>query len=237
MPNRIIKESICTSENLNKLDTEAEIFFYRLIVACDDYGIFYANPSILRAKCFPLKIDKIKDKDIEKWIVALIEAGLIFTYEYEGRLYLKMTKWEHHQQVRASKSKFPTPDLDGVKLISIDINGNQEQTNVPVIVFENRNRIRESGKKEFAKYVHMTEEEYQKLCNEFGQAFTDEKIEDLNNWKGGKGKATKDDYLTIRAWIRKDKKNASQQPKKTNNGPLGVVCATKPEDLVRRDWM
>ncbi len=63
----------------------------------------------------------------------------------------------------------------------------------------------------YAKYVSMFPEEYQKLCEEFGEEFIKEKIEDLNNWKGGKGKRTKDDYLTIRAWIRKDKKGEKNE--------------------------
>lgn len=146
MPNRIIKESICTSEDIDKLSTEAEIFFYRLMVTVDDYGIMFAAPSILRSKCFPWKIDKIKDKDIEKWMDELRRTNLIYLYEYEGKQYLKYTKWEHHQQVRATKSKYPTPDLEGVQLIAIDINGNQLKANAPVIVIDNSNRIRNREK-------------------------------------------------------------------------------------------
>ena len=143
MPNRIIKESICTSDNLDKLSPEAEVFFYRLMVTCDDYGIMFAAPSILRSKCFPWRIDKIKDKDIEKWRTELIEAELIFLYEYDGKTYLKFSKWEQHQQVRANKSKYPTPDMEGVNLISNDINGNQKISNVPVFDISNRNSNRD----------------------------------------------------------------------------------------------
>lgn len=213
MPNRILKESICTSENLNSLDPEAEIFLYRLIVTCDDYGIFFANTSILRAKCFPLRIDKIKDKDVDKWVKALIEAKLIFLYEYEDRQYLKLSKWESHQQVRACKSKYPTPDMEGVLMISNDINGNQLQANAPVFV--SVSEISNRDKQLYATNVKMKVEEYSKLCEEFGEELIIGKIEDLNNWKGGKGKVTKDDYLTIRTWIRKDKK-ANQQGVKRN---------------------
>lgn len=38
MPNRIIKESICVSESIDSLSWFDEVFFYRLIVNCDDYG-------------------------------------------------------------------------------------------------------------------------------------------------------------------------------------------------------
>lgn len=55
MPSRIIKESICTSDEIDKLSAFAEVFFYRLIVNCDDYGRFDARPKILGSRLFPLR--------------------------------------------------------------------------------------------------------------------------------------------------------------------------------------
>jgi len=112
MPNRIIKESICTSDNLNNLSLEEEVFFYRLLVHCDDYGLMDARPAILRAKCFPLKVDKIKLSQIEKWLHSLVKNQLIALYEYDGRPYLKMLSWEKHQQIRSRKAKYPLPPED-----------------------------------------------------------------------------------------------------------------------------
>jgi len=53
VPNRIIKESICTSNEIDALKPEEEILFYRIIVNCDDFGRMDARLPILRAKCFP----------------------------------------------------------------------------------------------------------------------------------------------------------------------------------------
>ena len=52
MPNRILKESICTSESIDRLSWLEEVTFYRLIVNCDDYGRMDARPPILRARLF-----------------------------------------------------------------------------------------------------------------------------------------------------------------------------------------
>lgn len=151
MPNRIIKESILTSENLSEISSEAENLFYRLMVACDDFGIYYAAPSLIRSKCFPWKIDKIKDKDIEKWMKELCDAELIFVYSFESKDYLKFTKWEDHQSVRAAKSKFITPDTDGIQLKSFASNCNQECANVPVFVFDNSIRNSNSNRESVDK--------------------------------------------------------------------------------------
>ena len=47
MGNRLIMENICISEKINKLDLLGEVFFYRLLVQCDDYGVMDARPKIL----------------------------------------------------------------------------------------------------------------------------------------------------------------------------------------------
>lgn len=141
MPNRIIKESICSSENIDNLEPMEEILFYRLMVNCDDYGLFDGRSSIIRAKCFPLKVDKIKEKDIDKWLQSLVREKLVTLYENNNKQYLKLTSWEKHQQTRATKSKFPKPDDYGSNLISSDINCNQVQSNAPVFVFDNRDTI------------------------------------------------------------------------------------------------
>ena len=54
MPNRILKESVCTSDSVNKLSWFEEVLFYRLIVNCDDYGRFDGRVSIIKNRLFPL---------------------------------------------------------------------------------------------------------------------------------------------------------------------------------------
>ena len=121
MPNRIIKESICTSEDINKLSKDAEILFYRLIVKADDYGAYFGDERIVKSACFPLKSDDIKNDQVKSWLLELGNAGLIHIYEaQDGRTYLQFTKWEKHQQVRAKKRKFPAFDDTCKNLISND---------------------------------------------------------------------------------------------------------------------
>lgn len=134
IPNRLIKESITTSEDINKLSAGAEILFYRLMVKVDDYGAYYGNEQIVKSECFPLRSDELKSVQVKKWLDELAAAGLIIRYTAaDGRKYLKLTKWEKHQQIRAKKSKFPTYDGICNQMISDDINGNHPQENVPVI--------------------------------------------------------------------------------------------------------
>lgn len=105
MPNRILREGILTSERVNSLTTEEEIFYRRLISVVDDYGRYYAKPELLRSACFPLKIDRVSNEDISKWMQSCATHMLIKCYHVEKTHYLELIDFK--QQVRAKQSKFP----------------------------------------------------------------------------------------------------------------------------------
>ena len=108
MPNRILKESICTSENIDQLTPMAEIAFYRLMVNCDDYGRMDGRVKIIKSKLFPLK--DVSENEMLKLLTELERAELISSYEVDGKRYLQMKTWDKHQQVRAKRSKYPSAD-------------------------------------------------------------------------------------------------------------------------------
>ena len=104
------------------------------MVKVDDFGAYFGNEQIVKSECFPLKGDELKSSQVKKWLDELDAAGLIIRYTAsDGRNYLKLAKWENHQQIRAKKSKFPQFDSTCNQLISNDIRCNQLQANVPVI--------------------------------------------------------------------------------------------------------
>ena len=121
MPNRIIKESICTSENIAALSMGAEVLFYHLIVKADDYGVYFGNEQIIRSTCYPLKTDEIKLKQVTAWVNELVSAGLVNAYIAEdGKKYIQFAKWAKHQQIRAKRSKYPTMDDSCQQLLADD---------------------------------------------------------------------------------------------------------------------
>ena len=123
MPNRILKESICTSEEIDKLSLFEEVCFYRLLVNCDDFGRLDARPKVLVSKLFPLR--DVRTEQIESALLSLASAGLVSLYEVGGKPFMQIVTWGRHQQTRATKSKYPAPDGSYNHLISSDINCNQ----------------------------------------------------------------------------------------------------------------
>jgi len=98
IPNRIIKEAITTSSSIDSLSWQAECFFYRLIVNCDDYGRMDGRLPVLLAKCFPLRLTTVKEKDVHKWLCELVANDFLFMYK-NGHDYLQIKAWESHQQI------------------------------------------------------------------------------------------------------------------------------------------
>lgn len=130
MPNRILKESICTSDDIDGLSWFEEVLYYRLIVNCDDYGRFDGRTAVIKNRLFPLK-DNLTLANVKNAINKLASIGLISLYEFDGKPFLYLPSWNEHQQIRAKKSKYPSPSCKDMK--SNDIKGNQLQENVPVI--------------------------------------------------------------------------------------------------------
>lgn len=125
MPNRIIKETICTSEEIDALTDAQEVMFYRLMVNCDDFGLFDGRLKIIASKCYPLK--SIDINCIQEMLSALVRVDLISLYEFDGKPYLSITNWSKHQQIRAQRAKFPTPEQ------GVEITCNQLISDAPVI--------------------------------------------------------------------------------------------------------
>lgn len=109
MPSRWIREGILTSERVEQLDAPAEVFYRRLLNKVDDFGLFDGRLSILRSTLYPLRLDRVREADISRWMAACQKAGLIVLYEADGRSYLKVldTRWP----VR-TEPKFPPPTND-----------------------------------------------------------------------------------------------------------------------------
>ena len=153
MPNRIIKESICRSEEIDSLSWFEEVLFYRLIVTCDDFGRYDGRAKIIKGSCFPLK--DITEKDIDKALGRLAAVGLVRVYESQGRPYLQLVTWAAHQRIRNQKSKYPE-FADGCELLTFDSKGQQIKANDNKCV---RNPIPYESKSEYESNTTICSEQ------------------------------------------------------------------------------
>lgn len=141
MPNRIIKESACTSETLAEISADAERLFWRIVVQADDYGCFDGRPQTVLGKCLTAFIGRVSLNEIGAWLDELEQAGLIRRYTVDDRPYIHISNWAKHQRPpRAAKPKWPLPPVDQedasadtrCQLTADDDNGGQVAANAPV---------------------------------------------------------------------------------------------------------
>ena len=132
MPIRLIREGILTSERVEQLDAPAEVFYRRLMSKVDDHGLYDARPSILRPSLYPLRVDRVREADITRWIAACEKAGLIALYSHDGKPFLQMldTRW-----TARSAPKYPLPsDADCSRMKAAENSCKQEKATAPVFV-------------------------------------------------------------------------------------------------------
>ena len=134
MPDRIVRAGILTSDPVNTLSWPAEVLYRRLHSIVDDYGRYDGRSSLLRAHLYPLKIDKVSEADVGKWLTECVTAGLVSLYRVAGRPYVEVTKFG--ARVRAETSKWPSPDdADKQAPSSADIRA-RPHANAAVVVFD-----------------------------------------------------------------------------------------------------
>jgi len=107
MPNRIVREGFLDSEAINSLEAFTECIFHRLLIVSDDAGRFDGRAQIVASRCFPLR-DSIRAKDVEGHLLKLEQAGLLIRYEWNGKPFLQLTKWQ--KAGKSLTSKFPWSD-------------------------------------------------------------------------------------------------------------------------------
>ena len=110
MPNRIIKESIKRSPEIDRLNWFEEVVFYRLIVTADDYGRLDGRTVVLKNDLFPTK-ETVTKKSIEDALFKLTSVGLLVPYvdAASGMPYYYFPTWKEHQRIRDSKARYPEP--------------------------------------------------------------------------------------------------------------------------------
>lgn len=109
MPNRIIKESTFTSDNVALLSDFEFRLWVGLITVADDAGRGDARAAIIKGRVFALR-ERVTLKDIENALNGLAAKGCVSLYKVDGKPYFWFPTWSKHQRVRDCKTKYPSPD-------------------------------------------------------------------------------------------------------------------------------
>jgi hypothetical protein len=208
---RYLKPEFFSDEDLSELPFETRLTFAGLWCFADKAGRLEDRPKFLKAMIFPY--DKV---DIEKQLSSLSngkhENGIPFIhrYEIEGKRFIQILTWEKHQKPHhtEAESKIPPAPPLMEKGIGMDIVSSKGCS-----FKEPCNNGEVTVKEKYGEFnnVFLTEYEYHKLLNQFGETGTKEKIQSLSEYIASKNKKYSSHYATILAWERKNKPVKSKE--------------------------
>lgn len=222
---RNIKPSFFLNDELAELDPYARLLFIGLWTIADRAGRLKDNPKKIKAAIFPYE-----NIDCNKLLEDLHNSSFIIRYTIDGEKYIQVTNFLAHQNPHRAEKNSAIPEFDESMLQAQckddTIMEEEPEENesrradsfnlipdslnlIPdILIPEERENARAKKitpeKTKFADDVFLTDDEYQKLCDRFGEKQTNDQIENLSLWKGSNGKKKKDDYKTLIVWFKRD---------------------------------
>lgn len=201
MPNRIIKESICTSEQIALLKDFEFRLWVGLITQADDAGRGDARPQIIKGRVFPLR-ESVTIKQIDDALYALASHGLVVLYKVGGKPFYVFPSWAEHQRIRDCKPKYPAPEeSDTLPQVAADC-GELPQSAAIIQSNPNTNPNPNTDKARLRAFVPPTLHEIKAYCeernsnvdpvafysffttpNERGEIWVDSRGNKVKNWK------------------------------------------------------
>ena len=109
MPNRMMKDSLFTSEKISSLSDFEFRVWVSLILLVDDVGRGDARPAIIKGHAFPLR-ERVTNRDIDAALHGLADKGCVSLYTVDGKPYFYFPTWGNHQRIRDVKPKYPAPE-------------------------------------------------------------------------------------------------------------------------------
>lgn len=132
---------------------------------------------------------------------ALTKTSMITTTKTTRGLIITICNYDYYQNPK----NYETHNEKATKTL--------RSQSTPHTIYKNvkndNNDKKDKDKRLFLEFVYLTNDEYQKLLDKFGEPGTKDRIEKLNNYIGSKGNKYKSHYHTILTWANRDKEKSS----------------------------
>lgn len=203
-------EKILLIESLPKADSILVIWFKLLCLAgkINNSGVFVLNENITYTNEMLSKIFRRKKSVVESALKVFQEFGMIEVIDDV----ITIPKWGEHQSLESIEKK-----KEYMKNYMQEYREKQKskvcKTNSKTNSKANVSRTEEEREEDKEKdkevkniygeygHVRLTETEWDKLCNEYGNIETHEAIKYLDEYIEMKGYKAKSHYLCIRKWV------------------------------------
>lgn len=103
---RMIRRALLDSERVNGLDWFSQVFFFRLLLVADDFGLYDGRVAFMRAQMYGMCLERVREADLQRALQECERAGLIRFYEAGGKPYVMVLRYG--QRCRKAP-KYPLP--------------------------------------------------------------------------------------------------------------------------------
>lgn len=169
------------------------------------YGVIYSsqNQTYVWWQTYLSEITWMSVATIKRSLKWMIENKLITKvskwYQIVSNWYLKVSEWAIWEEKEKYQIDTSIAQNDTKKVSNWATYINTTITeNIKEEIKEEKIEEKKPVKKRYLDFVLLTDEEYSKLLNIFGQTKLNQAIENLNNYIGSKGKRYASHYHTIR---------------------------------------
>lgn len=131
------------------------------------------------------------------WIDAAVDGFYIHDWDQWQEQWYKLQKTRKYDAERKRKAR--AEELEAERREAGEPGAEPEKKTK--CKDEQKKPKEEPEKKSYAEFVKMTETNYARLIELYGQRFADTCITELDLYKGSKGKTYKDDYRAILSWV------------------------------------
>lgn len=218
--NRMIKPEFWASETLARVSRDARLTFVGIWNFCDDYGFYLHSMRSILGDIYPLD-ESVDEKKLTTWVNELIAEKLIIPIEYKGKKILFVTSWAEHQMVQHKSKRAFIEDADLESVIRDTLESHEDlmthylESHAPKkkVKEKDKGKVKEKVKVKTpygeGKTVLLTDEEYEKLINGWGDKGKAYKTEDAVEWAieeldmgiRSKGYTYTNHYAALQGWV------------------------------------
>jgi hypothetical protein len=199
-------------------------FWFKLLELLGRSEGHYYDYSTPTNRTYLIALAKLDESTVDEILDTLADLGKIDPELWEERQVIWCQRLvDNLQQVYAKR----TVQIPNKPLVEPPLQPKVETVTAAEQKTESMPKKRGGSKKagtekiKYAEFVHMTENECQKLIETYGEDKTKRAVEVLDNYKGSKGKTYKSDYRAILSWVM-DKVNEEFGRRGGNN--YGGAC-------------
>lgn len=191
-------------------------FWYKLMEQlCESQGHYY-DYSTAESKVYLSAYCKVPEQRIEEIIRTLCTLGEIDQELWDKGRIIWCQQFVDSLEPLYKKRKSAVPEKPVIDVAQLEP---AETTAEPEPEAKPKKRKQKSiPKVQYAEFVTMREQEYEKLVEEFGEQRTRRMIEILDNYKGSNGKKYDSDYRAILSWVVKRLEDEESRNGGMNNG-------------------